>query len=140
MKLSTLFALLLLSAAVVTGRADDWAQLTGKWSLSKTNEQGQPYTQTIEIKKDHMTFKIVGGDGTTYIYAEGKVTLEKLGPFSTMKITEIEAGPSSSEKQSIGEERHTIYQIGYNKLTLAGNFERERDEGPVLDVYKKVKE
>ena len=70
--------------------ADDMEALTGKWSVQKTNEDGQRYTQQIEIKKDKFIFKISDKDGDTMIYAEGKAKLDKAGPFNTISFTDIQ--------------------------------------------------
>jgi len=51
--------------------ADDLTSLSGKWSIKKTNDQGQSFTQTIEIKKDKFVFQIIGADDNMVIYAEG---------------------------------------------------------------------
>ena len=37
---------------------EDLDALAGKWSVQKTNEDGQRYTQQIEIKKNKFTFKL----------------------------------------------------------------------------------
>ena len=46
------------AVCVTPAFGDDMETLTGKWSCQKTNEDGQKYTQQIEIKKDKFTFKI----------------------------------------------------------------------------------
>ena len=35
--------------------ADDADKLTGKWSVKKMNDQGQSFTQNLEIKKNKFT-------------------------------------------------------------------------------------
>ena len=52
---------------------DDLEALEGKWSVQKTNEDGQRYSQTMEIKKDKFVFKISEPAGETRLYAEGDV-------------------------------------------------------------------
>lgn len=129
------FALLLAASSAVAG---DLESLAGKWSVNKTNEQGQAYTQTVEIKKNKLTFWIAGGDGQIRFYATGDIKLEKLGAFSAMKITNLEAGPSASELKPADEDRSLIYQLGDDTWTVASNFDQEREQKPVLDVYKKA--
>ena len=60
------------AVCVTPALGDDMETLAGKWSCQKTNEDGQKYTQQIEIKTNKFTFKITDKDGDTMIYAEGK--------------------------------------------------------------------
>lgn len=129
------FALLLAASSAFAG---DLEMLAGKWSVKKTNDQGQSYTQTIEIKKNKMTFTMAGADGQVRLFATGDIKLEKLGPFSVMKITNLEAGQSASDLKSVDDDRTLIYQISDDSWTAATNFDKEREEKPSLDVYKKV--
>ena len=130
----TLALLLMTSNAV----ADDLEKLAGKWSVNKTNEQGQSYTQTIEIKKDKLTFRIAGGDSAAHLYAIGDIKLEKLGPFNVMKVTNIKAGQSESDTNPVDDDRTLIYQLADNTWTVASNFDKERDRKPAIDVYKRA--
>ena len=118
--------------------ADDLERLAGKWSLNKTNAEGQAYSQTIEIKKDKFTFKIVGSDDKVRLYAEGEIKLEKLGPFQVIAFTKIKAGQSASELEPVDDDRTSIYQLGDDTWTLGSNFDKERNQKPSADVYKKV--
>ena len=127
-----------MALCLTTTRADDLEKLAGKWSVNKTNEQGQAFSQTIEIKKDKLIFKIVGTDGNVYLHATGDLKLEKCGSFSVMKITNIKAGRSESEMEPVDDDRASIYQLGYDTWTLASNFDKERDQKPTVDVYRKV--
>src|SRR5206468_13062697 len=91
-----------LAAALCTpAYADDLETLAGKWSVQKSNDEGKHYTQQIEIKKNKFTFKISDADGGTRLYAEGKVKLEKAGPFKAITFSNIKAGQSSSDIDSI---------------------------------------
>lgn len=134
--------LLIVSASVVLGAsttsADDLERLAGKWSLKRTNSQGQPITQAVEVKKDKFTFKIMDGEDKVVLYAEGDIKLEKLGPFKSIKFFNMKAGASATEAESISEERVSIYQLGDGTWTLGSNFDEERDQRPSLDVYKKL--
>ena len=40
--------------------ADDADLLAGKWSVKKVNDEGQKYTQSVEIKQDKFDFQIAG--------------------------------------------------------------------------------
>ena len=127
--ITTLFAL--------TGLADDMAKLEGKWSVKKTRD-GQSYTQTLEIKKDTFKFKIIRGDNEVAIYAEGKLKLEKSGPFNVVKFTDIKAGASESDTAAIDDDHVSIYVLGDNTWTVAANFDKDRDDQkPSLDLYTK---
>jgi len=119
---------------------DDLEALTGKWSVQKTNEEGQRYTQQIEIKKDKFTFKITDKDGDTMIYAEGKLKLEKAGPFSAISFTDIQAGQSSTQLDPIDDTFASIYKLDGDTWLLVMNFDKDHGEQfkPSLDVMKKV--
>ena len=127
-----------LAAISACALADDLEKLAGKWTVNKTSEDGRKYSQALEIKKDKLTFKILDESKEVRLYAEGTVKVEKLGPFSVMKVIDIKAGQSESNVQPIDDERVNIYQLGYDTLTMASNFDKERDQKPVLDVYKKA--
>jgi hypothetical protein len=133
-----LTAISVLVAASLLVRADDLEKIAGKWSVSRTNEEGQAITQTIEIKKDKLTFKIIGSDGNVRLFAVGDVKLEKCGVFNVMKVTNIKAGESESEANPVDDDRTLIYQLGYNTWTIASNFDKEREQEPRVDVYKKA--
>ena len=134
--LATATAFLTLTGSV--SAADNLERLAGKWSVQKTNSDGEKYTQTIEIRKDGFTFQVIGVDQGVRIHAEGMVKEEKLGPFHTLRFHDIRAGSSATDLQPLEEERTVVYQLGYNTLTLATNFDAEREEGPALDVYRKA--
>jgi len=121
-----------------TALADDLAKLEGKWSLKKTNAEGQSITQSIEITTNTFKFKIIRGDQTT-IYAEGQVKLEKSGPFNVVKFTDIKAGSSESDLDEINDDHVSIYVLGDDSWTLAANFDKDRDDQkPSLDRYTKA--
>ena len=123
----------------VTALADDLAKLEGKWSVKKTNDEGQAFTQVLEIKKDTFKFKIMRGTDEIAIYAEGKLKLEKSGPFNVVKFTDIKAGASESDIQAIDDDRVSIYVLGDNTWTVAANFDKDRDDQkPSLDIYTKA--
>src|SRR5882724_716091 len=79
--------------------ADDLSSLSGKWSVRKTNDQGQNFTQTIEIKKDKFVFQILSTEDNVTIHAEGDVKFEKLGPFSSVKFYHIRGGSSAGNME-----------------------------------------
>jgi len=119
--------------------ADDLSSLAGKWSTKKTNDQGQSFSQTIEVKKDKFVFEIVGADDNAVIHAEGDLKLEKLGPFSSAKFYHIRAG-SSGNMQEVDDDYVSIYVLDGDSWTLSTNFDKEREnQKPGVDVYKRVK-
>jgi hypothetical protein len=122
-----------------TALADDLAKLEGKWSVKKSNADGQNYTQILEIKKDTFVFKMIRSNDELAIYAEGHLKLEKAGPFNVVKFTDIKAGASESDTQEINDDRVSIYVLNEDTWTLAANFDKERDnQKPSLDLYAKV--
>jgi len=119
--------------------ADDGDKLTGKWSVKKVNDQGQSFTQTIEIKKDKFIFEIQGADGNTALHAEGDVKFVKEGPFNVAHFLHIRAGQSASDLQEVSEERKNVYALDGENWLMASNFEEDRNQTPSLDIYKRVK-
>ena len=131
------------AVCVTPAFGDDLETLAGKWSVQKTNEDGQRYTQQIEIKKDKFIYKIADRDGDTMIYAEGKAKLEKLGPFKAISFTDIQAGQSSSQLDPIDDTFTSIYTLdGDSTWMLVMNFDKDHGEQfkPGLDVMRKVTE
>ena len=131
-----------LAAAIATpALAEDLSSFAGKWTTQKANGEGQKYTQQIEIKKNKFTFKISDPGGQTRLYAEGDVKLETAGPFKTIVFSNIKAGQSASEIDSIDDTYTSIYRLDDDgALLLVSNFDKERDsQKPSLDVYRKTK-
>ena len=120
--------------------ADDLPSLSGKWSVKKTNDQGQNFTQTIEIKKDKFVFQIIGSDDNVVIHAEGDLKLEKLGPFSSAKFYHIRGGPSAGNMEEVDDEYVSVYVLDEDTWTLSSNFDKQREnQKPGVDVYKRAK-
>src|SRR5215471_6112267 len=120
--------------------ADDLSSLSGKWSVKKTNEQGQNITQTLEVKKDKFVFQIIDADDKVVIYAEGDLKLEKLGPFSSAKFYHIRGGPSAGNTEEVDDEYVSVYVLDEDTWTLSSNFDKQREnQRPGVDVYKRVK-
>jgi uncharacterized protein (TIGR03067 family) len=128
------------AACITPAFGDDLEALAGKWSIQKTNEDGQRYTQQIEIKKDKFIFQITDRDGDTTLYAEGKVKLEKLGPFKAINFTDIKGGQSSQQLDSIDDAYTCIYLLDGDTWQVVMNFDKERGDmfKPSLDVMHKV--
>lgn len=120
--------------------ADDLDALTGKWSVKKTNEQGQDYSQTFTIKKDKFVFQILGREDRLVLYAEGDLKLDKLGPFNAAHFVNIRAGRSASDLQDVDDDHVSVYQLEDDTWTVLANFDKERErQKPSLDAYRRVK-
>lgn len=132
-------ALTFLVLSSLSARADDLEKFQGKWSVKKTGDQG-PYTQFLEFTKNKWKFKLVGGDGNTYLVAEGMMEVKEAEGLKILKMTGIKGGASESDLTETGDDRIQLYTFRDGKLHLAGNFEKERpNEKPSLEVYSKEK-
>ncbi len=146
MKKQTVSILTVLGLAAVFAApafSEDLEMLAGKWSVQKTNDDGQRYTQTMEIKKDKFIFKISEPDGGTRLYAEGDVKVDKVGPFKTVVFSNIKAGESSTDSSPIDDTYTSIYKLQDDGTWLVVmNFDKQRDENqkPSLDAYRKAKQ
>ena len=130
-------AVLLIPSAIL---ADDLESLSGKWSVKKTNDQGQNITQTIEVKKDKFVFEILTSDDNVVLHAEGDFKLEKLGPFSVARFSHIRAGSSASNLDDVDDVYTSVYALDEDSWTMATNFDKQRDgQKPSLDIYHHVK-
>lgn len=134
-----LVALGLAAAPTIRLRGEDLETLQGKWMVQKTNDQGRAFQQLLEFKRDKFTFAIKGVDGASYLYAAGDVKLAMAGPFKTLSFVNIRAGSSESELNPVDDDRQTVYALGIDTLTAASNFDKDRDQPPTLDVYKRMK-
>jgi hypothetical protein len=117
--------------------ADDLETLAGKWSVKKTNDQGQNITQTIEVKKNKFVFEILSSDDSVVLHAEGDLKLEKAGPFNAARFFNIRAGSSLEEVDDV---YVSVYALDGDSWTMASNFDKQRDgQKPGVDVYHHVK-
>ena len=134
-----------LSLAVALGyasalAADDLDALAGKWSVKKTNDQGETYTQTLSIKGNKFIFQIVGAEDRVRLYAEGELKLDQLGPFHAAHFIHIRGGASPSELDDVDDEYVSVYRLDGDSWMMASNFDKERErQKPSLDVYQRVK-
>jgi hypothetical protein len=93
----------------------------------------------MEIKGEKLTFQAFRGDNELRFVAKGNVKSEMQGPFHVMKITQIEAGGSASDLQPVNDDRSSVYFLKDGALTLASNFDKEREnEKPRVEVYQRV--
>lgn len=130
----------LMAAVLLLGSAfaDDLDRLEGKWTSEKKSAEGETVKTALEITKGKFTYRLMDASGGLRIFAKGTVKIEKHGPFNVLRFTDIQGGTNETELQEVGDDRVNPYQLGYNTLTMAGNFDRERDEAPSVDVFKKV--
>jgi uncharacterized protein (TIGR03067 family) len=137
----SLWAVLAAACLATTAvRADELDSLAGKWTVKKTTDEGRAITQVIEVGKSKFKFTILDKDGESRLYAEGDLKAEKLGPFTSLKFTNIKAAQSSSESlQEVNDDRTVIYHLSGDTLTVAANFDGDRNNPPALDKYTKSK-
>jgi hypothetical protein len=115
------------------------AKLQGKWSGTRTGGDGQTLTATIEIQGSKLIFQTFNADKEVRLFARGDVKAESVGGFSVLRITGVEAGRSATEIQRVDDDRSTIYVLRGDTLTLASNFDKEREnETPRLETYERV--
>ncbi len=126
--------------ATIILRADDQSSLLGKWSLQKTNEEGQKITQILDVKKDKFTFEILDAENRVSLYAEGDLKLEKFAPFNIARFTHIRGGDSAANLEDVDDDHVIIYTLDGDVWTIAENFDKERDQKPGVDLYRRVKE
>jgi uncharacterized protein (TIGR03067 family) len=138
--LRTLFSLLVASAvsAAVFAADSELDKLQGKWETNRTTEEGQKVTQTIELKKDKMTFKMIDSSGSTVFAATATIKPQKAGAFSAFTISNIKAGRDEDSLEDADGERSYVYLFANETLTIVSNIDEERERPPLLDVYKKV--
>ena len=82
---------------------------------------------------------MLGADDRAIIHAEGELKLEKLGPFNSARFLHIRGGDSPSNLDDVDDEYVSIYALDGDTLTLASNFDKQRDQKPSLDAYHRVK-
>jgi hypothetical protein len=139
LKSAIVIVLLAFASSSMAAESPDLAKLQGKWTTKRTGSDGQESSFTMEIKGEKLTFQAFRGDNELRFVAKGNVKAEMQGPFRVMKITQIEAGGSVSDLQPVNDDRSTVYFLKDDTLTLASNFDKERDnEKPRVEVYQRV--
>lgn len=130
-------AALCLCLGVAAVQAADSSLPEGKWTMKRVTDDGTTVVQKIVINESKLTFRMMSEGGSTIIYAEGRARVEKAGDIKVLMLDNIKAGPSESEAQLITETFQAPFRLGYNTLYLASGLDRERDDAPRMDVYKK---
>jgi hypothetical protein len=118
--------------------ADDLDALTGKWVAQRTDTEGRAIKQVLEINKNKFKFQATRQSEERGLYAEGEVKIETLGPFKAAKFYNIQGGFTPTDLQAVDDERTVIYTLGYNEMTAAVNFDKEREEPPMVTKYTKA--
>jgi hypothetical protein len=137
--LTLLFSVLAL-AATNDALGQSFSEIQGKWTLKKKSVRFGEATQTIEFKDQTFTYKVVSKEGNTLLFAKGNAKVEKLGPLSVIKLTDIEGGGSEADAKSVDDDRTIPYMTGEGTMTVAMNFDRRREgEEPESNTYTKVK-
>jgi hypothetical protein len=139
LKSAVVIVLIALGSNSIAAESPDLAKLQGKWSTKRAGSDGQESSFTMEIKGEKLTFEAFRGDNELRFVAKGNVKAEMQGPFHVMKITQIEAGATAGDLQPVNDDRSTVYFLQGDTLTLASNFDKEREnEKPRLEVYQRV--
>jgi hypothetical protein len=113
--------------------------LQGKWTVAKTNREGRAYTHVLEIKTDRFVLQVRNPENELRLFAKGVVKAGKIGPFQVLRFTGIEAGRSPDDLQPVDDERSVVYAQRNERLFVAANFDREREnERPSADAYVRM--
>jgi hypothetical protein len=135
----TVLSLTLTLPAIAAEPAPSLEPLQGKWQTTKTNNEGQRYSQVLSIQKDKLTFEIQDEDGQARFVAKATIKTERLGPFEVFTSSGIQAGRSVDALEAVDDSRASIYTLRDGKLIIASNFDKEREnQRPGIDVYNRV--
>lgn len=137
---ATLSALVFLAASnSIAAESPALAKLQGKWSGKRTSSSGEETTASMEIQGTKLTFQAFNADKELRFIAKGTVKAEIVGPFHVIKISDIEAGRTAGELEPVSDERSMVYLLTGDTLTLASNFDKDREnERPRVEVYQRV--
>src|SRR5687767_6785948 len=119
-----------LTISAVAAEKSGLDDLQGKWSVTKTNREGDRYTQHLVIKDKRLTFEIRESSGEVRLHARGKIETEKVGPLNMLVISDIEAGRSATDLEAVEDERTSVFALREGKLVLVSNMDKERDNQP----------
>lgn len=138
MKGLTLCLAVLLSVSALAAEKSGLDDLQGKWSVTKTNREGDRYTQHLDIKDSRLTFEIRDSSGEVRLHAKGSIKAEKAGRLNILVISDIEAGRSTSDLEAVDGGRTSVFAVRDGKLVLVSNMDREREnQPPTLDTYSR---
>ena len=128
-------AAIFLCALTMPAFAGDLENMTGKWTCVRTNESGTVCTQSLEINKGRFTFRITDSDKNTMLYAKGDVKVGKCGDFNCATFENIQGGRSESDLNDVDDDRHCVYVLDNDTLTIGLNFDKDREKGPRIEIY-----
>lgn len=117
--------------------ADDLDSLAGKWSLKRKLDDGQTVTQQLVFKADKVSFRMMTEGGSTLLYVEATARVTTAGGISVLSLTDLRAGQSDTDLQSIDEQYSAPFRVSGNVCYLASGLDKEREESPRVDVYRK---
>jgi hypothetical protein len=129
-------SLLVLSASASFAASLD--DLAGKWTLTRTNDEGQVFTQTLEFKKDKFTFQVSTANKTSVMYARGDVKTETTHSLNVATFTNIEGGADSDDLHAVDDDRSCIFTVDGSTFTIALDFDKDRGKSPRVEVYTKA--
>ncbi len=117
--------------------ADDLTDLAGKWSLKRKTADGQNVTQQLTFKEGKFTFRMMSEGGSTLLYAEGNVKITTTSGIKVMALSDLKAGQSDTDLSPVDEQYSAPIRVSGNTCYMAAGLDKEREEGPRMDVYKK---
>ena len=136
---STLLAITLFALTASRALAGDLQEMAGKWSLTRTNDNGSVYTQSLEVTKDKFVFRVMDSDNKIVLYAKGDVKLDKKGEIHSVTFLNIQGGATQDDLQPVDDDRQCVYVLDGNTLTLGLNFDKDREKGPRIEIYSRSK-
>ena len=115
------------------------AELQGKWTTTRTNNEGQVYSMHLDISDPKFAFELRDEAGEKRFVANGRIKTQKAGALRFFTLSDIEAGRSADDLEFVEDERSSVYSVRDGRLIVASNFDRYRDnERPSIDIYTKV--
>jgi len=129
-------AAIIVGCASISSNASDLAALQGRWTVAKTSQEGQAYSQVLQFENDQLTFQILGSDSKVRLISKGTVKSTKAGPLDLLSISGLRAGRSEQEMQPVDDTRTLVCTVRDGRLFLASNFDRVREnETPGAETY-----
>ncbi|HAV65576.1 MAG TPA: hypothetical protein DCY13_24770 [Verrucomicrobiales bacterium] len=117
--------------------ADDLGTLAGKWTMTRKNSEGQTVIHKLQFKENKFTFRAMSEGGSTILYAEGDAKVVTTAGVKLVSLTNIKAGASDTEIESTEEVYAAPFRVSGSTCYLASGLDREREEAPRMDVYRK---
>jgi hypothetical protein len=133
--ISILVCVVLTTTLALAGDLPD--NIQGKWSVKRTNSSGEPVIQKLVFKGDTFEFRMMSEGGSTLLFAKGKAKVETAGKVKVIMLSDIKAGQSESETESVDMEYQAPVRVSSGTMYLASGLDEEREEAPRVDAYKK---